>query len=269
MSSAREKVAAMENKRVREERIRKAVVAGIGVVIAVAIVVTGWVFIKNQTSSNGSTAIGEQLTPKSASQLGFFPVVLPDVQPSKTATRVSYVLDPQCPSCGEFERTTGEYLKSEMVKGDIDLYISPVSFLNGSSTDDYSQRAANALVTVAENSPEHLFDFVQALYKSGNQPQEAAGYIPVSNDKIASWARGVGVPQSVTDTFAAYHYRDWIATHTTNLDNNTTLFPKKLGTPALFVGGTETNGELKGANKVNFTSSYSADLAAAIAAAKK
>lgn len=168
--------------------------------------------------------------------------------------RVQVFFDPMCPGCGYFERAVGDRLLELTKNGEIDLYLTPVSFLDRTSSDFYSTRAVNALVTVGSESPEHFYDFFQAIYSEDFQPHEGVDYVPVTDADLSELAQSVGVPAEVANSFAEGNYGQWIASHSQASMNRTDLFPQQFATPGVFIGGfidPETS-EVTGATQVQF-----------------
>ncbi len=114
--------------------------------------------------------------------------------------RVDVFQDFMCPYCGQFERSNGADLKSMVDAGTVRLVIHPMSFLDEQSgTAKYSTRAANALFTVYKAEPDKALAFNAALYE--NQPEE--GTAGLSDDQLKALATGVGVSQTVADSFTS------------------------------------------------------------------
>lgn len=114
--------------------------------------------------------------------------------------RVDVFQDFMCPYCGQFERNNGADLKALVDDGTVKLVIHPMSFLDQQSgTAKYSTRAANALFTVYKAEPDKALAFNAALY--ANQPEE--GTPGPTDDQLKALATGVGVSQSVADSFTS------------------------------------------------------------------
>jgi protein-disulfide isomerase len=144
-------------------------------------------------------------------------------------------VDYMCPACGGFEQVNGADLSEFLDNGTIKLDIHILNFLDGTSEGtQYSTRAGNAVATVANKSPEHVWDFHKALFE--NQPSE--GTTGLSDAKLVEIATGVGVPDEVADTFADGTYDKWI------VDSNKAAGDDGVdGTPTLFINGEEFAGD--------------------------
>lgn len=224
-------------KKARRDKIVK--VSALVSVIAVLVGLVGYIAITahNKKDSDGWTQAATQLTPKNFDEHGAFQVKSENLKSS--ATRVDDFFDPLCPGCGAVHRASGDRMKELVKSGDIDLRLSPVSFLDEASTDKYSTRAINAFVTVAENSPEHALDFLTALYRKDFQPQEGVqnyGQKPVTDQALVEAAVGAGVPADVAKTISEHRYADWIKKMSEKQVKRSDLFPGGFSTPAIFTG---------------------------------
>ncbi len=170
---------------------------------------------------------------------------------------VSVYFDFMCPWCGYFEQTQGATLDALLASGDIVISSHPVAILDRySNGTDYSSRSAAAAFAVAEGSPEHYFDFVEAMMAEGTQPEENTDGL--TNAEIAAIAAGVGVPQDVLDDIEAGTYVDYTATATDLASQDL----GQLSTPTVLLNGQNLTEDLG----VNWTDEGA--LAAAIEAAK-
>ena len=224
-------------KKARRDKIVR--VSALVSVIAVLIGLTGYIAVTahNKKDSDGWTQAATQLTPKNFDDHGAFQVKSDNLK--SNATRVDDFFDPLCPGCGAVHRASGDRMKELVKSGDIDLRLSPVSFLDEASTDKYSTRAINSFVTVAENSPEHALEFLSALYRKDFQPQEGTqnyGQKPVTDQALVEAAVGAGVPADVAKTIPEHRYADWIKKTSEKQVKRSDLFPGGFSTPAIFTG---------------------------------
>lgn len=254
------KVKAMQRGPEREERLRKLLFRGFGAVTVLAVLgVMVFVLLTGAQKPSGENAKGEQKTPTKVTADGTFPlgqdgnVIAASAAQARKGTRTLMVFDPQCPGCGAVERSLGDTLQSLNKQDKISLFLSPISFLGQQSTDDYSTRAASAVVTVAEGDPTKVQAFIKEIYKEANQPSEGTNYKPVSDAKLAQWARQAGVTEAVAASIPQEAYLDWVTKHTAALEKRTELFPNGLSTPAIFLGGKVQGTSTPGATRVQFT----------------
>ena len=97
-------------------------------------------------------------------------------------------------------------------RGQINLEIHPMSFMDEYSTDEYSSRATGAILYIASNddNPDHLLKFISNIYAEDFQPGEASEYKSVKNKALKQQAIDAGVPQSVADKAFNGEYRKWM-----------------------------------------------------------
>lgn len=258
-ASRREKLAAARAKAERTEKRRKVLFfTGLGLILTF---IVGVIIAAIVSRPPAFVPTGDQLVPKNITTDGSFHLlqngsVNQDWKAEdKSKQRLQIFMDPQCPACGMVDRATNESVKRYLSEGKVDLYINLVSFLDGASTDRYSSRAVNALVTVAEEDPENFYNFMTEVYKLENQPKEGSLYRPTSNETLARWAKKAGVKPEAADKILLGSYMDWVVAHSTKQVERTDLFASGFSTPAFFVGGSmDASGVVKGAERLVFTS---------------
>lgn len=125
---------------------------------------------------------------------------------------VEIYMDPLCPGCGSLHRQIDTDLDKLVDSGQVNLVYHFMNFLDPDSTDQYSTRAAGAILYVSSHDPstQHLLDFVSNLYKKDFQPAEGPDYKATSNDKIKEQALAAGVSQSVIDKAFNGTYNKWL-----------------------------------------------------------
>ncbi len=188
-----------------------------GAILAVLVIVGAVVFVLVQNRQNeaayGSAVFGggegnvvapalaEVQAPSTADDTGGIPVSDEGVGVAGSGdTVLSVYFDPQCPACASFDAINAADLKALASEPDITVVYQPLTFLDYYSRGtNYSSRAGNAMMVVADQDPEHFEDFLTAMFQ--NQPDENTPGL--SDDKIGEIAAGVGVPQAVIDQFTA------------------------------------------------------------------
>ncbi|MDR3360940.1 MAG: thioredoxin domain-containing protein [Bifidobacteriaceae bacterium] len=222
-----------------KDRRRKLIGVGIGLGVIVAAVVvvilvlqaTGgkdYSTLERPSGANeaGSVVIGQDLKPGGEPASGDDVVVM------------RIYSDYMCPGCAGVERRLGTRLEELAESGDIKLEIQPVSFLDRlSQGTEYSTRAANAAATVARYAPDQFLAFHSKLFEKDVQPAENSEGL--TDEKLAELAQGLGVPQDVTERFAAREFADWVDYSTTQAQNQ----PVKT-TPSIWVGSSDSDLEL-------------------------
>lgn len=160
---------------------------------------------------------------------------IPVGEPSATTT-VEIYLDFMCPACGQFERTNGEELDRLIRTGSARVALHPMSFLDRTSRGTrYSTRAANAMATVADRAPQHVWAFARALYD--NQPRE--GTTGLSDERIAELAVETGVGREAVDAFDERLFEPWVTKLT-----EAAFGSGVQGTPTVKINGTVFEGDL-------------------------
>lgn len=206
----------------RDARRRRIVTIIGGVVVLALVGAIAFGVYRAAQSGSDDTSSGEVVTPDNVKDDGSIPV-----GDDAAATTVAVYFDFMCPACGRFEMANGADLDRLLEEGEVKVELRPLSFLDRTSGGTkYSTRSANALVTIADGSPEHVWDFYRALY--ANQPQE--GGTGLSDDTLRDIADEVGVPEEVVDRFADRTYDGWVAEKTEEgFDTGIT------GTPTVFI----------------------------------
>ena len=161
---------------------------------------------------------------------------------------IQIYLDYQCPVCQAFELPNASQVESWVKGGTATVEIHPISFLDGrGSPNEYSSRAANAAVCVAEYSPNSFFKFNSLLFK--NQPAE--GTAGPDNAALFDTAKQVGVQNEseVKSCIDEKRFGSWISDITTQaLNENVPGTQYKLeGTPFVMINNqvfkTEVNSD--------------------------
>jgi protein-disulfide isomerase len=160
---------------------------------------------------------------------------IPVGEPSAPTT-VEIYLDFMCPACGQFEQTNGEELDRLIRSGSVRVELRPMSFLDRTSRGTkYSTRAANAVATVTDRDPRHVWAFVRALYE--NQPRENTPGL--GDERIAELAREAGVDGGAVDAFDDLRFEPWVA------DVTEAAFASGVrGTPTVKINGVLYDGDL-------------------------
>lgn len=223
---AAEKFAAQQA--AKDNRTRNILIGVIAVVI-LALVGVGYMLVKESQKTLLSVFDGK--APAVATADGGIPFGGSPVTAGQTnegAPELAVYLDFACPACGDFEMINAEDLRTMVEEGEATLIYHPVNILDHTAdATGYSTRAANAMVEVAENAPEAVFDFVAILFE--HQPG-ADGY---SDEQIGELAAAAGVPEDVIANFSKGRYMEWVqqARQQASRDGMT-------GTPTVRVNGT-------------------------------
>lgn len=246
--AAREKARALREQHKKGEK-RKRLIIQLSVVIgSIAIIgtVVGAIIIgANAPKANAETPVnfsyadgiklgvnGEPFTASSTPTASATPG-------ASAPINIKIYLDYQCPICQGFELANSDQIKSWLTSGYATLELHPLSFLDGqASPNEYSSRAANASICVAEKSPKNYYEYTHQLFQK--QPQEnTAG---PSNDELWATAQSVGVTdEKVKSCIDAKSYGDWIKKSTSKVLSKDYVVPDSQvqvkGTPTIVVKG--------------------------------
>ncbi|WEV64085.1 thioredoxin domain-containing protein [Bifidobacterium sp. ESL0732] len=157
------------------------------------------------------------------------------------APTLEIYMDPLCPGCGSLHRQIDTDLDKLVDSGQVNLVYHFMNFLDADSTDQYSSRAAGAMLYVSSHDPstQHLLDFVSNLYKKDYQPAEGPDYKATSNDKIKAQAIAAGVPESIIDKAFNGTYGKWLeASYNYTIKRKELLNSSgQMSTPAVTING--------------------------------
>ncbi len=138
-----------------------------------------------------------------------------------------------CPACGQFEQSSGVFLKEQAGAGEIRLRFMPFSFLHNQSTNDYSRRAMNlAMCTVDAQGQEAFWDVNSALY--ANQPGE--GGAGPENAELIQLAEDAGVT-GIDECVRTERFSPWIDEVQDTLADEREVS----GTPTVHINGKESD----------------------------
>jgi protein-disulfide isomerase len=284
-ADARARAAELRRKQEQSSRRNKFLAIG-GAIVALLVIVgaVGFVLIQNHQNATASSSVAfgagdadsknlvsPALTavqkPAATNDTAGIPISANGVGKAATGGTVLQIFfDLQCPYCAQFDKANAADLDALAKEPGVTVVYQPLSFLDASSQGTrYSNRAANALMTVADKDPSHFTAFLTALY--ADQPAENTKGL--TDDKIASIATTVGVPQSVISTFTAtvsgpYQLKDASGTATSHTGTWRTfapfvaaatanagslpVFATGLGTPTILLDGTQIGTKTDGIN---------------------
>lgn len=146
--------------------------------------------------------------------------------PVDEAPTVGIYMEPLCPGCAAVNRQLDPTLIAMMESGQLNIDLHFLNFQNNKSSDDYSNRAFNGAIYIAEHDddPQHLLEYLSNIYAEDFQPGELSNYTPTSNAKLQEQAEKAGVSKEVAK--AAFNgkneYVDWL----TAANNYTILRPE-------------------------------------------
>lgn len=216
----------------REKRIRTIVmISVVGVVALVLIGIVGWTVLGARAKKQQPVA-GVQIAEIGAVQGSTLVVGKKDAP-----VTLDVYQDYMCPYCGQFERANRADLQQLVDDGSARLVIHPLAFLDAQSAGtNYSSRAANAAVTVAQYQPDKLLAYNAILYDR----QPAEGSEGLSNEQLAELARAVGVDDATIQRFGADETTAFVAWLTDAAFRNDGI----KGTPTVKINGKIFGGDL-------------------------
>lgn len=150
-----------------------------------------------------------------------------DVGDTGSPVEVIVYEDFQCPYCRALEESAGDFIEDALTEGEITVEYRTVSFLDQSSENEYSSRAANAARCVYDASgASAFFDFHKTLFE--NQPDE--GTAGPDDEQLTAYASDAGadVADCITDRAMA----DQVAEATSQMKEDGVT-----GTPTVVVDG--------------------------------
>lgn len=161
------------------------------------------------------------------------------------APTVGIYMDFLCPGCGNLNQQLDQDLIKMMNAGQVNLDLHFMSFMDRYSTDNYSTRAANVALAIADNdsNPDHLLSFMTNMYKSDFQPGEGSEYESVSNDEIKQQALDAGVSEDTLAKAFDGTYDDWLTAVNTytpkreELWNTSGSLKGSMSTPTVTING--------------------------------
>ena len=115
------------------------------------------------------------------------------------APTLSFYEEPLCPGCATINRQLDETTTAMVKAGQLNLDLYFLNFQDNKSSDEYSSRAFNGAVYIAEHDddPEHLLNYLANIYAEDFQPGELSDYTPVTNDQLRQQAVDAGVSEEV------------------------------------------------------------------------
>lgn len=148
-------------------------------------------------------------------------------------TRVDIFFDLHCPACQQMHEALNETITELTENNKAEFYYSPIVFLDDFSTDNYSTRASNAFITIAEHAPEFAKEYLNILYK--NQPNVRENYVPITDTDLINFAISVGVPIETAELIQEQFYIEWIKDNSIYQETRKDVFPERLTTPTILI----------------------------------
>lgn len=245
-SEQREQARAMarelRDKRAKGDQRRKLLVSSgitLGVLLAIGGIVASVVFFMSSPNEkiNNNNKIPMHVTALGGVTIGKDLLIAKDAEVA-SSNRIVIYQDYQCPICQLFETPNSSQIKTWVQSGLATVEYHPISFLDGSSLNNYSSRAANAAFCVANSQPDKFFDVNTALY--ANQPQENTAGPTDSGIKSTLSAAGVNMNSEMNNCIDQKRYAKFIENRTTEALSQPAVSGTETptGTPYILVNGT-------------------------------
>lgn len=252
----------------KKDKLEKKLKIFVPIVLVIALVVGAFFLFSNASEQKAERKAaqqemintkGEQKVPTRIDANGAYHItangVASDNKEATGETRLDMFFDPQCPACGMIDRGTNKQINTMVDNNELDLFIYPVSFLDQTSTDNYSSRATNAVVTIAENSPENTMKFINKIFEEDVQPSEGSQYSSVTDNELAEIAVSVGVPEDIAKKITEKTYIDWVISNSEKQIDRQDYFSQGFSTPAVFLNTEYKNGKAEGFSRITFKGS--------------
>ena len=252
---ARAKARELREKRAQGEK-RKRLLITIGSVVGGAAVVAGVIagvfVVANTTNTNAENAKKEPANTTDFGGILLGKSLLPTTtEEAKKGNQIVIYQDYQCPICKYFEEPNATQIKSWVDSGEATIEFHPISFLDGQSLNEYSSRATNAALCVANSQPGKFFDVNTALYN--NQPEENTAGPNDTKLKETLSAAGVEITSEITSCIDQKRYSKYIEDRTADAFRNPAVTGTEVpdGTPYVLVNGKRYDWEGKLENLAN------------------
>lgn len=208
--------------RAAAERRRRTLIGG--GVAAVLVVIAVVIVVAIQTSRTSTSASAP--LPAHTVDNG---LVIPVGQASAPVT-VDLYEDFQCPNCRNFEAQTGSTLTQLVDQGKVKLRYHVMAFLDNSTNNRYSTRAANAAAVVTNAAGDAAFEKFHGLLYANQPPETGNG---LSDQQLIQYAAQAGAsgPQ-VQQAITGLKYGDWVKKSTDQASKDGVT-----GTPTVLVNG--------------------------------
>lgn len=251
--AAREKAKALRNETQKKAK-RNKLLFQVAVVLVALGIVGGVAAVIAIESANKAAAPAVDEVPANLTELGGIKmgIGLQAFTDQKTPTpeagldgvpEIVIYVDYQCPICQAFDVPNEAQMRSWVDTGAATLEIRPISFLDRASLNEYSSRATNAAMCVANFTPDSYFDFHSSLML--NQPEE--GTEGPDDNQLFAWAEEAGAgSEEVKGCIQAKSFGDYIAQHTQTVLSEPQQGVTVTGTPTILVNGNQytwTTGE--------------------------
>ncbi|MDR7087522.1 protein-disulfide isomerase [Aeromicrobium panaciterrae] len=161
----------MRKEREKADRKQRNLISIAIVTVVIALIAVGGYAVKSANDKNKTNT--ELIAPKNVNaDYGFvYDAEAAGGEAGKNPVKVILTEDFQCPACLSFEQQSSVFLNDLVKKGEITIEYRPISFLDGSSANEYSSRALNAALCVLDKGGIEKYKIMHDLLYA-NQPDE-------------------------------------------------------------------------------------------------
>ena len=218
--AARQKAKELRAQSAKKEKRNKLILQLSVVVVALGLVGgVGAVIAFEAANRAEAPIVGE--SPENLTELGgiklgvglqaFTPSNTPVLAGETETPEIVVYADYQCPICQAFDVPNSAQIRSWVDTGAATVEIRPISFLDRASLNEYSSRAANSAMCVANFEPDSFWDFHENLMI--NQPME--GVEGLSDDELYDLAAASGAgTEDIKGCIQAKSFGDYIEQYT-------------------------------------------------------
>ena len=193
--------------------------------VLVGLVVAGYLALSTRDTTGAAGAAPAGMSDRYAVAVG----------DGSAPTTLTFYEDPQCPVCAAFEGEVGDAVGAAVAAGDVRVEYRVVSFLDHASANDYSSRAANALMVVQDVAGPEAFAELHRIL-SAHQPAE--GTPGPDDDQLVAWAVEAGADESeVRGGIESGTFDQFVANATDQMSKDGVT-----GTPTVLVDGEPVEG---------------------------
>ncbi len=239
--AARQKAKALREQNAKKEKRSKLIVQLSVVLVALGIIGGVGAFIAIEGANRAEApVVGE--TPENLSDLGgiklgvglqaFTPTNTPVLAGDTDTPEIVIYVDYQCPICQAFDVPNSAQIRSWVDTGAATVEIRALSFLDRASLNEYSSRAANSAMCVANFEPDAFWDYHENLML--NQPME--GIEGLNDDELFRLAETSGAgTNEVKGCIQAKSFGDYVAQFTQTVLSEPHGGVTITGTPTILV----------------------------------
>ena len=243
--AARQKARELREQNVKKEKRNKIVLQLSVALVALGIIGgVGAVIAIEAANRADAPIVGD--TPENLTELGgvklgvglqaFTDTNTPVLAGETNTPEIVMYVDYQCPICQAFDVPNSSQIRSWVDTGAATIEVRPLSFLDRASLNEYSSRAANSAMCVANFVPDAFWDYHENLMI--NQPME--GVEGLNDNELFQLAETSGAgTEEVKGCIQAKSFGDYVAQYTQSVLSEPHGGISVTGTPTILVNGSQ------------------------------